>query len=182
MNHSSSAAPVTPPESRGEGAPAGEFYRPGQYRADQSVGYLMRRVLTSILAQGDRQLAQHGLTHAQWLPLYKLLANENAKVAQMARDLGIDPGAMTRSLDRLESKGLIERQRSSEDRRVVNLRLTPEGQGVAEKVPAVMAEVLNAHLAGFTHEEWQQLTGLLRRMVDNAEKLRAGPDTPGSPG
>lgn len=177
MNSSSQALPDASAGTDPAQA-AADFYRPGQYSPDQNVGYLMRRVLNSILAQGDRRLAQHGLTHAQWLPLYKLSKDANATVAQIARDLGIDPGAMTRSLDRLEAKGLIERQRSQEDRRVVNLLLTPEGQSVAGKVPAVMAEVLNAHLEGFTTEEWQQLTRLLRRMMDNAESLRTPLDTP----
>lgn len=171
-----SAAVHGPAQAVAGGASAATFYRPGQYRPDQNVGYLMRRVLNSILAQGDRRLAQHGMTHAQWLPLYKLSVDANATVAQIARDLCIDPGAMTRSFDRLEAKGLVERQRSLEDRRVVNLRLTEEGRGVADKVPAVMADVLNAHLEGFTTEEWQQLTGLLRRMLANAELLRTGPD------
>lgn len=158
--------------------PVPTFYRPGQYRPDENVGYLMRRVMNSILAQGDRRLAQHGMTHAQWLPLYKLSVDANATVAQIARDLCIDAGAMTRSFDRLEAKGLVERQRSVEDRRVVNLRLTDEGRAVADKVPSVMAEVLNAHLNGFTAAEWQQLTGLLRRMLANAEALRTGTEAP----
>jgi DNA-binding MarR family transcriptional regulator len=79
---------------------------------------------------------------------------------------------MTRALDRLEAKGLVLRERSTEDRRVVHLRLTEEGRKIARKVPPVMAEVLNQHLAGFSEAEWKQLLALLARMVANGDALR----------
>lgn len=151
------------------------FYEPGAYRPDQSAGYLMRKVLASVLAQADTQLSAHGLTYVQWLPLYKLVMKESNTTACLARDLGIDPGAMTRALDRLEAKGLVRRERSTEDRRVVRLVLTPEGRKVARKVPAVLADVLNGHLRGFSHDEWQQLLQLLSRMVANGEAMRQAP-------
>lgn len=148
------------------------FYRPGQYRPDQSVGYLMRKVLSSILAQADQQLAVHDLTYVQWLPLYKLAMAECSTLAHLARELEIDPGAMTRSIDRLESKGLLRRERSTEDRRVVQLVLTETGTEVARQVPPVLAGVLNGHLQGFSEAEWTQLIGFLHRMLANGEALR----------
>lgn len=148
------------------------FYEPGQYRPDQSVGYLMRRVLSSILAQADAQLAAYDLTYVQWLPLYKLAKKEGDTVASLARDLEIDPGAMTRSLDRLEAKGLVRRERSTEDRRVVHLRLSDDGRKVARKVPTVLADVLNGHLRGFSADEWTLLLGFLTRMLANGETMR----------
>jgi DNA-binding MarR family transcriptional regulator len=161
------------------GSPA--FYVPGQYRPDQSVGYLMRKVLTSILNLADGHLAAHDLTYVQWLPLYKLVMDEAHTVASLARDLEIDPGAMTRSLDRLQAKGLVVRERSTEDRRVVRLVLTDEGRNVAQKVPAVMANVLNGHLRGFSEDEWTLLRQFLNRMLANGEALRQPGVTPQTP-
>ena len=79
---------------------------------------------------------------------------------------------MTRLLDRLEAKSFLKRIRSSEDRRVVQLELTPEGRQVADSVPGVLCEVMNAHLAGFSKAEFEALRGYLLRMLDNAESLR----------
>ncbi len=148
------------------------FYVPGQHRPDQSVGFLMRKVLGSVLAQVDAQLSAYDMTYVQWLPLYKLVMKEGNTVAGLARELHIDPGAMTRSLDRLEGKGLVRRERSTEDRRVVHLVLTDEGRKVARKVPTVLAAVLNGHLRGFTEAEWQQLQQFLNRMLANGEAMR----------
>lgn len=151
------------------------FYVPGQHRPDQSVGFLMRKVLGSVLAQVDAQLSAYDLTYVQWLPLYKLVMKEGNTVAGLARELHIDPGAMTRSLDRLETKGLVRRERSTEDRRVVHLVLTDEGRKVASKVPTVLAGVLNGHLRGFSEAEWQLLLEFLNRMLANGEALRRVP-------
>jgi DNA-binding MarR family transcriptional regulator len=152
--------------------PPAAFYSPQNLKHDQSVGFLIKRVMQSILLQADRRLAEHGLTHAQWVPLFSLYKRECATVAALARDLQTDPGAMTRSLDRLEAKGLVERTRSVEDRRVVDLQLTDDGRRLAALVPEVLCEVLNLHLSGFSHEEWQTLLGLLTRLALNGDALR----------
>ena len=149
------------------------FYSADGYRQEESVGYLMKSVMASISTQVDRRLVSHDLTHAQWVPLFKLAHGECGTVAELARTLQSDPGAMTRALDRLEAKGLVARVRSSEDRRVVNLELTDAGREVASVVPAVLAEVLNLHLAGFSEAEWRSLLGMLTRMRANGEALRA---------
>lgn len=148
------------------------FYSADGYCANDSVGYLMRRVLLALTQDTDKRLEPHGLTHAQWGPLFMMRKAGSATVAELARELQMDPGAMTRLLDRLEAKGLCKRVRSTDDRRVVNLALTDEGEKAAAKVPVALAEVMNAHLSGFSKTEWKTLKGLLQRMLDNAEVCR----------
>lgn len=154
------------------------FYDADRFLPERSVGLLMRRVLHSIVQQVDRRLVAQELTHAQWAPLYKLMRSGGSTVAVLARELQTDPGAMTRVVDRLEAKGLVRRERSTEDRRVVQLVLTEAGEQVAAVVPGVLAEVLNAHLAGFSEDEWNLLIELLQRMLANGEVLR---DSAGAP-
>ena len=149
--------------------PGPGFYSPNQLQPENSVGYLMRKVMTSIRTQADAQLSTHDLTYAQWLPLFKISRCPATTVASLARDLETDPASMTRALDRLEAKGLVARERSTTDRRVVQLALTPEGQAAAAQVPPVLADVLNGHLSDFTHDEWQLLLRLLRRMLVNGK-------------
>ena len=149
------------------------FYEAGQYPPEQSVGYLLNKVLSSILSQADSRLAAYKLTYAQWVPLFKLSKENGCTPIAMARDLSTDPAALSRSLNRLEAKGLIRRERSTLDRRVVHLWLTDEGHAVAQPVPGVLADVLNAHLADFNHDEWQLLLQLLSRMLANGEALKA---------
>ena len=153
-------------------APTVDFYRPAGYCAEDSVGYLMKRIGMSIIYQADKRLAQHGLTSAQWGPLMRLRTLDGSTVAELARWLQVDAGAMTRLLDRLEKKGLCKRVRSTEDRRVVRVELTPAGESAIAEVPAVLAEVMNAHLAGFSRTEWKTLQGYLQRMVQTGDAMR----------
>jgi len=162
-----------PPKSSPKSLPKlSAFYSPQSLRAEDSIGLLTKRAQQSILLQVDRRLAPHDLTHAQWVPLYKLAKGDCSTMAELAREVALDPAAMTRALDRLEAKGLLNRVRSTEDRRVVKLELTEEGERVAQLVPAVLAEVFNAHLAGFTKAEWATLVSLLQRLVANGDALR----------
>lgn len=154
------------------------FYSADGYCANDSVGYLMKRALMALTQDTDKRLEPHGLTHAQWGPLFMLRKARSSTVAEIAREMQTDPGAMTRLLDRLEAKGLCKRVRSTDDRRVVNLALTPAGEKAAAMVPVALAEVMNAHLAGFSKAEWQTLRSLLQRMLDNAEACR---DARGAP-
>ena len=151
--------------------PAG-FYRPETWKREDSIGYLMGRIMTLVKEAVDEELGPADLTHAQWVPLLKLYMGEASTVAELARHCQLDVGAMTRTLDRLETKGLVQRSRSSEDRRVVNLELTAEGRDTAKKIPAVLCRVQNAHLRGFTQDEWQLLKGMLRRILDTAVELQ----------
>ena len=149
-----------------------DFYQPAEFRPEISVGYMMRRVLASILTDADQELAAWDMTHAQWMPLFKLYNCGQSTVAGLARELQLDPGATTRLLDRLEVKGLLRRERSTTDRRVVHVVLTLQGQAIASQVPEVLCRVLNRHLSGFSHEEWMLLRQLLERILANGEALR----------
>lgn len=152
-------------------APA-NFYRAENYCAEESVGYLMKRIMLSVVHQVDKRLDTHDLTSAQWGPLLRLRTAGPCTVVELARWMQVDAGAMTRLLDRLEKKDLCKRVRSTQDRRVVQVELTPQGEVAVSQVPAVLSEVMNAHLAGFSKTEWLALKGYLKRMLDTGEHLR----------
>lgn len=149
-----------------------DFYKPEAFSSDDSVGFLMRKIMLSLVTHVDRQLEKHDLTHAQWTPLFLLRKGSASTLAEMSRELQLDAGALTRTLDRLEAKGLLKRERSTKDRRVVHLALTDEGMAASAHVPKVLCETLNVYLDGFSHGEWQTLLDLLRRMAHNAEQVR----------
>ncbi|MDM0042284.1 MarR family transcriptional regulator [Variovorax sp. J22G21] len=152
-----------------------DFYQAENYRAEESVGYMMRRILAAVSQQVELQmLCEPGSpTYPQWIPLHKLQMGTATTVAELARECLLDTGAMTRLLDRLEAKGLCRRVRSLADRRVVNIELTDEGRTAAEQVPHLLCRVQNEHLAGFSREEWEQFKSYLHRILDNAQALQA---------
>jgi len=81
--------------------------------------------------------------------------------------MSYDPGAMTRMVDRLEAKGLIRRNRNSDDRRLVNLELTEAGHTVVPRLRECSVRVVNKFLTGFSKADAAMLEQLLERMASN---------------
>ena len=149
------------------------FYDAQNLLSGESVGYMMRRGVGMVGQLVARELEPKGLTNAQWMPLLKLFKSGAMPVAELARECELDAGAMTRLLDRMEAKDLCLRVRSVDDRRVVNLELTPHGRELAAEIPVVLARVQNEMLAGFSMEEWEQLKDFLRRIQTNVRAMQA---------
>ena len=148
------------------------FYAGEDYNFSESMGHLLFSLMMNMRREVESRMAKLGLTDAQWKPLWMLKLGRADTAFELAREMSIDAGAMTRMLDRLAAKGLIERTRSETDRRVVHLRLTPEGEAAAEQVPHVLADVNNDYLRGFNKQEWTQLKDFLQRMLVNGQALQ----------
>ena len=74
---------------------------------------------------------------------------------------------MSRTLDKLETRGLLTRSRSTGDRRVVNVELTKAGRDVALRIAEIVPDVLNARLEGFTRDEFNELRRLLGKFLSD---------------
>lgn len=173
VNKNASTETTTAPTDAAPPATGVTFYSAQAYQPEESLGYLMRHILSLFVQGVERELEPTGLTHAQWMPMLKLHRGCATTVAELARECEHDAGSMTRLLDRLEGKDLCQRVRSSEDRRVVNIELTPAGRSAAEGIPVVLSKLQNDFLAGFSVEEWQTLKAYLRRILDTAQALQA---------
>lgn len=159
------------------------FYGTNRDQIVDSVGYKLLQLALAMRRETASRLLSLGLTEAQWRPLWMLKAGRADTPQALARVLGVDAGAMTRMLDRLEAKGLIGRVRSLTDRRVTQLRLTATGEAATEGIPEVVARVNNDYLQGFSREEFEELNALLARMRANGRSLEPlDADAPGERG
>jgi DNA-binding MarR family transcriptional regulator len=132
-----------------------------------SVGQLMGRARASMLSGLDAELAPFGLSAMQFAVLKHLSEGTARTAADLCRVMFHDTGAMTRILDRLETKGLVRRERCREDRRVVFLRVAANGRAQLPRLMAVATRVIDAHLAGFSAMEIEALKAYLGRMIEN---------------
>jgi DNA-binding MarR family transcriptional regulator len=101
--------------------------------------------------------------------LASLCLDDAKSASDLCKGISYDAGAMTRMIDRLETKGLIRRNRSADDRRLVNLEVTEAGHVAFPLMRDVAIKVLNRFLRGFTKSEARQLESFLLRMLDNAQ-------------
>ena len=150
------------------------FYQAENYPIESSVGYLVKQLAQTIGKELDRRMVNIGLTDAQWKPLLLLQQGGCTTAVYLSRIACHDAGSVTRLLDRLEAKGLVQRVRSAEDRRVVNLELTDEGKTIAAQVPEIIVELANEVLRGFSQDEFEQFTNLLKRALTNARAVSEG--------
>src|SRR5690606_29981884 len=129
-----------------------------------SLGLLFRQVRDAMWARMKLELANlgHDLTFSQYITLKKL-AMGTAGVTDLARAAEVNPGAMTRLLDRLEAKGLVSRTADPADRRALNIELTESGLAIWQDINKCGERVRERAMAGMSEDERAVLTGLLER-------------------
>ena len=152
------------------------FYNRDNFMPDDSAGYLIKRCNQLNLALLDRTFAEEELTASQWSTLLTIHLDSEATCASLARDLAYDKGAMTRLIDVLEARGLVERARSEDDRRVVNLSLTEAGRDAAMRCRDKAIGCWNRHLAGWSTAEIEQFLAQLRKLRHTLEETDACAD------
>ncbi|MEU8684336.1 MarR family transcriptional regulator [Streptomyces sp. NPDC048611] len=104
-----------------------------------------------------------GLTYPQYLVMLVLWEHGPQPVKTLGERLRLDSGTLSPLLKRLESAGLVRRERSTEDERSVTIHLTPDGDGLREQALPVPRRMLAA--TGLTLEELRTLQGLLGRVT-----------------
>jgi DNA-binding MarR family transcriptional regulator len=147
------------------------FYNPKTYRARDSIGYLVRRAGNLMTTRVEEVFSEHEITFAQWMVLMRLRDGLATTAAELARDMCHDSGALTRIIDQLAQRGLIERQRGREDRRTIALSLTERGLETVNGLVPTVVGLLNLALAGFTHDESVELTRLLNKLIDGVNAV-----------
>ncbi|MET9732847.1 MarR family transcriptional regulator [Streptomyces sp. NPDC006458] len=101
-----------------------------------------------------------GLTYPQYLVMLVLWERGEQPVKKLGEHLRLDSGTLSPLLKRLESAGLVHRERSARDERSVEVRLTAEGEALRERALAVPRRIVEA--TGFDPEE----IGALRARLD----------------
>ena len=97
--------------------------------------YALSRQITNIYRP---MLEKLGLTYPQYLVMMVLWEEKTASVKSLGERLWLDSGTLTPLLKRMEASGLIRRERSSEDERLVNVIITEKGinlESLAENIP-----------------------------------------------
>lgn len=86
----------------------------------------------------------------------------------------LSKGAVSKGVDSLIRKSLLERIPDTEDRRKIHLKLMPQAGPVTATVDEVRNEFLETVLEGFTREELEMQDRFMRRLFDNTKKAMEG--------
>ena len=125
----------------------------------------LRRTIKAINEYSKNAEKETGLTGPQ-LWAIKIIANSKPiKVSEIARQMYLHPATVGGILDRLESKGLVQRIRSNEDRRVVEISLTDKGRGVVERAPEVAQGLLIDGLEAMSDDKLSYMSESMKGIV-----------------
>ncbi|GGC71289.1 MarR family transcriptional regulator [Hoyosella rhizosphaerae] len=137
---------------------------------DRQVCFALAVANRAVLAVYRPLLEPMGLTHPQYLVMLALWEQNPRSVRNIGAALQLDSATLSPLLKRLEAAGLIVRERSQQDERKLEVRLTESGKSLRKQAeaipPAVMARL------GVTEAEITELHDVLSNI--NAAALRAG--------
>src|ERR1700724_3268355 len=148
-----------------------QHYQAATYRAQDSVGYLTKRAHSLMLDNLEPVLEARGFTFIQYVILSWLRDGIAVNPKDICLQFRHDSGALTRVIDQLAERGLLERVRRDRDRRKVELQLTQAGRATIEGLIPLIVEKLNLALDDFSGEEFQEFLRLLVKL--NARLLAA---------
>jgi DNA-binding MarR family transcriptional regulator len=136
------------------------------------AGQLFFRLWRAVHTRTAEALDALDLTPATFALLNVLGARDGAIQQRLSSDMGIDPSAMVKLINELETTGRAERRRRPGDRRAWEVVITREGRDALEQARAAASQVENEVLSGLSDVERHRLMALLR------QALASAPDQP----
>lgn len=144
--------------------------------AGSSLGLLFRQVRDAMWHAMEKELLGlgHDLTFSQFVTLKKLgMSDGHISVGDLARAAELNPGAMTRLLDKLEEKGLIVRASDPTDRRALRIQLTDAGRAIFNECSACSDRVRERALAGMDAAECELFVSTLEHVRNNLTNMES---------
>jgi DNA-binding MarR family transcriptional regulator len=141
-----------------------QHYQAGTYKAQFSVGYLVKRAHSLMLDIMEPVIEQRGFSFVQYVVMSSLRDGIAVNAKAICSQFRHDSGALTRIIDQLAERGLLERVRRDRDRRKVELQLTPAGRETIESLIPLVVDKLNEVLIDFSKAEVQEMLRLLVKL------------------
>jgi len=149
-------------------------YDPKSVELNNNLAPLLSQVRMAMLSGVDQEflrdeeVASLEVTAAQFVIIANLLKGHANSACELCKFMDYDRGAMSRMIDRLETKGLIRRVPLAHTRRTVALEVTEAGQAAFPKMQACLAKVVNRLLKGVTKTQVREMEKTLKRMLANS--------------
>jgi DNA-binding MarR family transcriptional regulator len=148
--------------------PAGDP-APASAVADPSLGYLIRYAHRAFVKALAQELEPHGISPGEWSALRVLWMREGLTQVELAERMRVEKASLTGVLNSLEGKGLIARARNLDDRRKINLRLTPAGRKLETRLIACAHAINEKATRGLPPAQVGEVRALLTAFIANLE-------------
>ncbi|MDT0582403.1 MULTISPECIES: MarR family transcriptional regulator [Alteromonadaceae] len=146
-------------------------------KKDEELLVALRKIIRAIDIRSRQLSKEVGLTGPQLLILQKVGKQKGVMVREIADDINLSSATVTSVLDRMEARNLVERIRSTEDKRKVGVFLTQEGEKALETAPLPFQEHFTNSFNSMEEWEQSQMVATLQRIATmmGAQDVDASP-------
>ena len=140
---------------------------------ERQGGFLITRIKQVGGRIFERILAQKNIdafNGAQGRILYVLWQEDGIPISELSRETGLAMTTLTGMLDRMETSGLVRRDRGDTDRRKILIFLTERAKALKDDYDEVTKEIGDIYYKGFSEQEIRQFEAYLRRVLENLEE------------
>ena len=143
-----------------------------QSRLTHLVGYAASRAAIELKKVFAKQLGPLQLKASEFSLLVLVASNAKVNQKQLGQALDISPPNMAVTIDRLVERGWVERVRSTQDRRAVQIHLTPRGRELVERAEKIAATMENPTLRVLSAAERALLIEMLLKVAAGGSRKR----------
>ena len=131
---------------------------------DKDFFFLLHDVARLLRTRADQMARAHGMTRAQWVILLRLERQPGLSQNEMAELLEVEPITVCRLVDRLESRGFLERRADPADRRIKRLHLLPASAPILKEIAGCRSELHELISGDIPSATLNVMTETLRQM------------------
>ena len=148
--------------------------------AKRKLGFALRDASRRYTKLFERRADALGLTLIQCRALVYLADNESSTQRRLATLIEVEPMSLVRIVDQMETQGWVRRLKTPDDRRTRRLQITPAAAALVARIHAIVAEMREIALSGFSAAEREQFMTFLDRLNTNlSEALELGAESSG---
>jgi DNA-binding MarR family transcriptional regulator len=144
---------------------------PGDLPHHESDGYLVRDAHRAFQRLLERRIAPHGVTRGQWYFLRVLWSEDGLSQRELSARVGMMEPTTVIALRSMEKAGLIRRVRSTDDRRVTHVRLTPKAKRMRDGLLKLARDINTQADEGISRDDIAVFRRVILQMTTNLDKI-----------
>ncbi|MET0867269.1 MAG: MarR family transcriptional regulator [Pseudorhodoplanes sp.] len=138
---------------------------PAVSRLEAHLGYWLRFVSNQVSHNFDRKLAALDVSVAEWVVLRELFEGDPLVPSELAKEIGMTRGAVSKIMDRLEAKSLLTRATNERDRRFQTVTVSAKGRALVPRLAALADQNDREFFGHLKPGERQQIERVMREIV-----------------
>lgn len=137
---------------------------------DRSLPMMLHRTLDSVIPKYRTAFNEYGISEQQWRILRVLCEENNSTSSVLAKKTLLPAPSMVGIIDRMMTKGLVQRKRDQKDRRVIYISLTDQGETLMQNLIPEIDNIYKQIISSCDQESWSIMINTLQTIIDQPVK------------